>query len=1353
MRKISIIILAVVLALFAITACNDSVGDLFGFELTFNANGGTGTMANVSVKGSSTTAPANKFTRDGYTFVSWNTEADGSGTEYKVGAKIEGASTLSVRLYAQWSANTYSITVGPKASAEVSSYTISDSIQNIALTLSPAAGDDFVSWTVTGNATVSGNTLTIPAGAYGDITVVPTFKAQVYAVSFNRNGGIINAGEISTYTYGTGATLPSDLTKTGFTFGGWYDNEECKGTAVAAITTTDLGDKTFYAKWNVNDYTVTLNANGGTIIEGDVTSYTYGVGATLPANVTKEGCTFAGWFDNEGCTGDAVVSISVAETGSKVFYAKWTANTYAVTFVKNGGTINEGAITGYTYGEVTALPTNVTKSGHTFAGWFTDEKYTGSAVYTIAADETGAKTFYAKWIATGYSITCIPTEYGFAYGLYEEYTVNDGDIYIQLTAVPHSGYALYGYEVTGGAYTDVNDEYLVIPAGTTGDITVTPLFDKVVYFITVNKSVRGTASAEAISYVISDTDTEVALDATPDTGFALFDWSLEADEAVYVKDNILVIPAGIVGDVYVTPNFLPIFNVTLNKNGGTVDEGYDVTEYFFAEETVLPTAEHFKRTGNVFGGWFDNDQYEGNPVTVITRGTSGDKTFYAKWTPNKFKVEFDKNATSATGTMAVQNFTYDVAQNLTALGYSRTGYTFAGWNTVATPTEQEPGTSYADKASVSNLTDVDGATVTLYAQWTANTYTVKFNANGGSGTMADQSFTYDVTQALTEKAFTRTGHTFANWNSVATPTQQTPGVSYADKAEVSNLTAVKDGVYNLYAQWTANTYTVTLNANGGTIAQGKNVTSYTYGVGATLPTAADITKTGYTFGGWYDNEQCTGTAVTTISTTDLGNKTFYAKWTAVTYTVKFDKNSDDATGAMTDMTFTYDVTQALTANSFKRIGNTFTGWNTVATPTEQEPGTAYVNKEEVKNLKSTQDAEVTLYAQWELTEYSVKITSGSEGYTVTPSADKYYYTLDQSGTVITLDIEGPIPTIDHYSNLSPATANVDVGSANNTVTIKSGSYGNIEITCYFITDYKTVTFKANGGTGDDVTQYVGTDIETALKANTFTRDTMYFAGWSTTAEGEVEYEDGAMITVTEDTTLYAVWTDEAPFEYITTETTTLTGGKVYTIAYEMVGVVERLSIDGTDPVTIILPQNKDLVLDNGISVFEKQTLNIQGEGNLSAFGNDLNAGIGGRGDDQDASTNACGTVNISGGNVYAVGGTSAAGIGGGNFGDGGVVTISGGNVTVYAGSGAAGIGGGMFGNGGNFNIVGGVFYAEGSESDFVMPAVGAGFTGSNDGTIYVEGVELKVSDNGWAFTPYNGEPKRYMAVFDTSQAN
>ena len=156
-------------------------------------------------------------------------------------------------------------------------------------------------------------------------------------------------------------------------------------------------------------------------------------------------------------------------------------------------------------------------------------------------------------------------------------------------------------------------------------------------------------------------------------------------------------------------------------------------------------------------------------------------------------------------------------------------------------------------------------------------------------------------------------------------------------------------VTKLTAQWTAPTYAVTLNTNGGTINSG-NVTSYTYGVGATLPTAGDMTYTGHTFVGWYDNENLTGSPVTAIGGTETGNKEYWAKWEANTYTVTFYPNG----GSVNPVAATTDSSGKLSSLPTPTRGGNyrFDGWYT-----EQTGGIKVT-------LNQVYTADTTLYAYW-----------------------------------------------------------------------------------------------------------------------------------------------------------------------------------------------------------------------------------------------------------------------------------------------------------------------------------------------------------------------------------------------------
>ena len=142
-------------------------------------------------------------------------------------------------------------------------------------------------------------------------------KPVTYSVTLDADGGTINSGNVTSYTEGVGATLPTDVTKDGYTFLGWFDGD----TKVEVIGADAAGDKYFKAHWKKIpiSYSVTLDTDGGTINSGNVTSYTEGVGATLPTDVTKVGYTFLGWFD-----GDTKVEvIDTTATGDKSFRAKW----------------------------------------------------------------------------------------------------------------------------------------------------------------------------------------------------------------------------------------------------------------------------------------------------------------------------------------------------------------------------------------------------------------------------------------------------------------------------------------------------------------------------------------------------------------------------------------------------------------------------------------------------------------------------------------------------------------------------------------------------------------------------------------------------------------------------------------------------------------------------------------------------------------------------------------------------------------------------------------------------------------------------------------------------------------------
>lgn len=265
---------------------------------------------------------------------------------------------------------------------------------------------------------------------------------------------------------------------------------------------------------------------------------------------------------------------------------------------------------------------------------------------------------------------------------------------------------------------------------------------------------------------------------------------------------------------------------------------------------------------------------------------------------------------------------------------TRTGYIFKGWNTKADGT----GTVITENTKVTSDT-------TVYAQWLTGNYTVKFNANGGSGTMSNQSFSYGVSQALTKNAFKKTGYVFANWNTK----KDGSGTSYTNGQKVTEL-----GNVTLYAQWKIPTYTLTYNSNGGSVCNPSKIEKQQNSTWGSLCTP---TRSSYLFKGW--NTKADGSGTTVTSTTKVKNNlTIYAKWEGIKYTVKFDSNG--GSGTMSNQSFTYGIAQKLNNNTFKKNNYIFAGWNTK----KDGNGTHYLNQQSVKNLVFQNNKSITLYAEW-----------------------------------------------------------------------------------------------------------------------------------------------------------------------------------------------------------------------------------------------------------------------------------------------------------------------------------------------------------------------------------------------------
>ena len=392
------------------------------------------------------------------------------------------------------------------------------------------------------------------------------WTAPTYAVTLNTNGGTINSGNVTSYTYGVGATLPTagDMTYTGHTFVGWYDNENLTGSPVTAIGGTETGNKEYWAKWEANAYTVTLNTNGGTINSGNVTEYTYGVGATLPTagDMTYTGHTFVVWYDNENLTGDPVTAIGGTEMGNKEYWAKWEINQYTITVKPENGkadiTITQD------YGTPITAPADPTREGYTFAGW--DKAIPA----TMPAENL---TITAHWSLDTYSIT-YNLDGGTASGNPDFYTVESSTI--TLNPPTRTGYTFIGWSGTDLSGSD--NLTVTIPAGSIGNRSYIAHWSLNTYSITYDLD-GGTALGNPDFYTVESS--AITLNEPTKAGYVFTGWS---GTDLVGEDNLTVtIPAGSIGDRRYTAHweFDPTIIAALNPTPNVDFLDVSRTDWFY----------------------------------------------------------------------------------------------------------------------------------------------------------------------------------------------------------------------------------------------------------------------------------------------------------------------------------------------------------------------------------------------------------------------------------------------------------------------------------------------------------------------------------------------------------------------------------------------------------------------------------------------------------------------------------------------------------------------------------------------------------------------------------------------------
>lgn len=526
------------------------------------------------------------------------------------------------------------------------------------------------------------------------------------------------------------------------------------------------------------------------------------------------------------------------------------------------------------------------------------------------------------------------------------------------------------------------------------------------------------------------------------------------------------------------------------------------------------------KTNRTFYGWSANTDANDKDVPVadtMDRNTlnanvrteivmpARAKTVYALWAINP-TLTYDVNApagTNAPVAPASKTVPYNTAATDTSGWVAGdagkiTGYTFQGWYTGK------------DGAAKYDFTAKLTSDATVYAKWTANACTVKYDAGGGQGSMPDQKFTFGVPQNLTRNTFTRSGWAFTGWKRADT------GDAYQDGQQVANLICTPNGGAPFVAQWTPNAAAINYNANppAGRTAGGQGTANWTGHTGDTQAIGANgWTVDGYTFIGWNTSADGKGTAYAPGTTWIAnGTLTLYAQWTPGQAGLTYDGNG--ATGGKTDpQPGKTDEKINVRDNGFTRDGYMFVTWNTQAGCKGKavDPGDEW-----------TLQGSGTLYACWAGTVQTLAyhgngatggntaVQSGKTGDELTTNANGFTrdgYTFvrwdtakDGSGTAYGEGKNG----VSQYTMKPAGNDLYAIWKANPASIVYRNGYPNTTGS----------TPDTTGSTGDTVT----------VSQNGFDRPGYTFTGWSTSKRGDPSLNPGDKHTLEPGTTtVWAQW--------------------------------------------------------------------------------------------------------------------------------------------------------------------------------------------------------------------------------------
>ncbi|MBP3619545.1 MAG: InlB B-repeat-containing protein [Clostridia bacterium] len=1108
-----------------------------GYEVVYNANGGSGAIANTEATYDEDVALSDGtgFVKLGYTISGW---VDADDVAYTLGDTVSNLTTEEngvVTLYAVWTANTYNVEFNTNFGSDVETMNATYDVATEIVGTTTRDGYDFLGWSMT-NGTTSDAEIVASIGEYATLTE--------YLVGEAKDAGVYEfEDKYYAFNLSTG---------------------DQKAEAEA-----DKATATVYAIWGVGAATYKVEYYLETLagefkLDTDAEFETEGltferktrnVNSITGENVAIEQVEFEGFTLDLSVEGTATNG-TVASDSSLVLALYYTRNTYDVEVViddeKAATTTGAGT---YKFNEEVAIEVAM-NNGYTYKGmsYVAGEETITIDTLTHEFNVTSDITFTVATEANdfGYVVefvfeTLDGTNYEAIAGVENATLTAKVNTVVTFDMIQASVEAVEAQEETNGfAY---ENRFVVSSADSVvepedGKTKVTVYFARSSYTLALLKttgvsSITATAKATGTVdgfYVTAGEESadentvefvvrygaEVTITADIADGYEFKDWS-----TALVVDGTLTMPAeNLTQDkaVYANTNTLSVdFKVNFYTANFSANEDEDYSDYtFFKEETYQAPTDSIIEVELLEELGIDTYAIEGFSYETFESGVkvsgSGNTVVKVYFKRNEVEVNFAmvEGLANMTATVSEDDGAYAITQEITenttiSVKFGATINLAYELETIADGTSGYTFNKFTvDGSDIDETAVVVGInTMTISANVSNNKYTITFYGNTGSyeddenGTITEyvqENVEFNRPVTLADNKFTKTGFGFAGW-----ALTEDGEVEYTDKA---NFTYSETKSIELYAIWTAYSYNIAYDANGGEGEMESHI-AVKFGEEVTLR-AIGFTRTGYTFNGWtYENDDeevvsisLETTKVTSLTSVEFKTVVLKAVWTENSYKIRYNSNyksidADNTEDESVEETYLYTANVTIKSNTDEAIGYAltgykFAGWTIVGTETKLSAG------EIVSKLASETDDVVELNANWTAIKYAI-VFNGNGGI---GEMSRLEATYDTSITLPEATFTCTGYNFDGWTYVDDNGDEQDLADKAEVLNLTTEENKEVVLTAKWKAIEYTITYLANEGefAGSEETTYVETftieDAITIVDGTTLTRRGYTLLGYS-----------------------------------------------------------------------------------------------------------------------------------------------------------------------------------------------------------------------------------------------------------------